>query len=40
MLDILEDYCKYKNLNFVRLDGDTEMDEREKNIENFSKDQS
>jgi len=28
MLDILEDYCRYREYKYCRLDGNTEMDDR------------
>jgi SWI/SNF-related matrix-associated actin-dependent regulator of chromatin subfamily A member 5 len=40
MLDILEDYCLYKEYNYCRLDGNTELDDREKYIEEFTKEGS
>ncbi len=36
MLDILEDYLTYKKWNFCRIDGSTDLTERETQIENFS----
>lgn len=36
MLDILEDYCIYRKYNYCRLDGNTELDDREKYIEEFT----
>ena len=30
MLDILEDYCVFRDYNYCRLDGNTELDDREK----------
>lgn len=36
MLDILEDFCLYRNYNYCRLDGNTELDDREKCIEEFT----
>lgn len=37
MLDILEDYCIYRDYKYCRLDGNTELDDREKYIEEFTK---
>lgn len=30
MLDILEDYCRFRDFKYCRIDGDTDMDERDK----------
>ncbi len=30
MLDILEDFCTFRKLKFCRLDGNTELNERER----------
>lgn len=32
MLDILMDYCHFRNFNFSRLDGSMSYSEREKNV--------
>jgi len=40
MLDILEDYCLFREYNYCRLDGNTELDDREKCIEEFTKPES
>ena len=37
MLDILEDYCNYKEYKFCRLDGTTDIYERERMIYKFCK---
>jgi Superfamily II DNA/RNA helicases, SNF2 family len=37
MLDILEDYCFYRNFKFCRLDGTTDIYEREKMMAKFTK---
>jgi len=37
MLDILEDYCIYRQHEYCRLDGNTDLDDREKQIEEFTK---
>ena len=37
MLDILEDFCLFREYNYCRLDGNTELDDREKYIEEFTK---
>jgi SWI/SNF-related matrix-associated actin-dependent regulator of chromatin subfamily A member 5 len=29
MLDILEDYCRYRDYKYCRLDGNTELDDRQ-----------
>jgi len=29
MLDILEDYCRFKEYKYCRLDGNTDLDERQ-----------
>lgn len=36
MLDILEDYCIFRKYNYCRLDGNTELDDREKAIDEFT----
>jgi len=35
MLDILEDFCNFRKLKYCRLDGNTSLDDREKQIEDF-----
>ena len=37
MLDILEDYCNLREYKYCRLDGNTELDDREKHIADFTK---
>ena len=37
MLDILEDFCVFRELKYCRLDGNTSLDERESHIEEFVK---
>jgi SWI/SNF-related matrix-associated actin-dependent regulator of chromatin subfamily A member 5 len=37
MLNILEDYCLYKEWKYCRIDGDTDIEERDKQIEGFNK---
>lgn len=37
MLDILEDYCNFRNFKFCRLDGTTDIYEREKMMAKFTK---
>lgn len=37
MLDILEDYFRYRQFNYCRIDGGTYIDEREQMIEDFTK---
>ena len=37
MLNILEDYCLMRKFNYCRIDGDTQIEEREKSIEDFNK---
>lgn len=37
MLDILEDYCAFRKYNYCRLDGSTDLDDREEQIEEFTK---
>lgn len=37
MLDILEDYCIFREYKYCRLDGNTELDDREKYIEEFTR---
>ena len=36
MLDILEDYCIFREYKYCRLDGNTELDDREKCIDDFT----
>jgi SWI/SNF-related matrix-associated actin-dependent regulator of chromatin subfamily A member 5 len=36
MLDILEDYCLFREHKYCRLDGNTELDDREKFIADFT----
>uniref|UniRef100_A0A452QGK0 Proliferation-associated SNF2-like protein n=1 Tax=Ursus americanus TaxID=9643 RepID=A0A452QGK0_URSAM len=38
MLDILMDYCHFRNFNFSRLDGSMSYSEREKNMHSFNTD--
>ncbi|XP_077635758.1 lymphoid-specific helicase isoform X2 [Crocuta crocuta] len=38
MLDILMDYCHFRNINFSRLDGSMSYSEREKNMHSFNTD--
>ncbi|CAK8672740.1 unnamed protein product [Clavelina lepadiformis] len=40
LLDILEDYCSYKDFTYSRLDGSTKCDDRERNINNFNSDKN
>ncbi len=40
MLDILEDYCIFREYKYCRLDGNTELDDRERYIEEFTKENS
>jgi len=40
MLDILEDYCHFKNYNTCRIDGDTSLEMREEYINEFTKPKS
>lgn len=35
MLDILEDYCNLRGFNYCRLDGSTELQDRESQINEF-----
>jgi len=37
MLDILEDFCIFREYKYCRLDGNTELDDREKQIEEFTR---
>ena len=37
MLDILEDYCLMREYEYCRLDGSTDLDDREEQIEEFTK---
>lgn len=37
MLDILEDYCLWRNFKYCRLDGQTSHEDRERSIEDFNK---
>lgn len=40
MLDILEDYLNYKEFTYCRIDGTTFLEERERQIEEFTKEGS
>lgn len=40
MLDILEDYLNYKNFSYCRIDGTTFLEDRELQIEEFTKEDS
>lgn len=35
VLDILEDYCNYRQYHYCRIDGSTDMNSRDSQIENF-----
>ncbi len=35
-LDILEDYCTMRDYNYLRLDGDTQVEEREEMMKIFN----
>ncbi len=35
-LDILEDYCTMRDYNYLRLDGDTEVEQREEMMKIFN----
>ena len=35
-LDVIEDFCVLRGINFVRLDGSTPLEEREEYIERFT----
>ena len=37
MLDILEDFCNFRQLTYCRLDGNTSLEDREQQIEEFVK---
>ena len=37
MLDILEDFCNFRQLKYCRLDGNTSLEDREQQIEEFVK---
>jgi SWI/SNF-related matrix-associated actin-dependent regulator of chromatin subfamily A member 5 len=37
MLDILEDYCAFRQYDYCRLDGSTDLDDREEQIDEFTK---
>lgn len=36
ILNILEDYCVYRQFNYCRIDGDTQIEERDRQIEEFN----
>lgn len=40
MLDILEDYCITKQYSYCRIDGDTDIDERDRQIGEFTEENS
>jgi len=35
MLNILEDYCNFREYSFCRIDGDTKVADRDSQIEDF-----
>jgi SWI/SNF-related matrix-associated actin-dependent regulator of chromatin subfamily A member 5 len=37
VLNILEDYCLFRKFNYCRIDGDTQIEERDRQIEEFNK---
>lgn len=37
MLDILEDYCNLRGFKYARIDGNTEMNDRDNHIANFTR---
>ena len=37
LLNILEDYCCYRNFKYCRIDGETNIEDRDKHIESFNK---
>jgi len=36
MLDILEDFCRWREYKYCRLDGNTELDDRQSQIDDFT----
>lgn len=40
ILDILEDYCNYREYQYCRIDGDTDMDSRDRQIEEYTAENS
>ena len=40
MLNILEDYCRYRDFKYCRIDGETMIDDRERQIEDFTDENS
>ena len=36
MLDILEDYCRFREYKYCRLDGNTELDDRQAQIDDYT----
>jgi SNF2 family DNA or RNA helicase len=36
VLDILEDYCRYRNYDYNRIDGQTKQDERDEAMDSFN----
>ena len=40
ILDILEDYCNFREFKYCRIDGNTEMNERDLQIEEFNQEGS
>ena len=36
MLDILEDYCRFRDYKYCRLDGNTELDDRQAQIDDYT----
>ena len=37
MLDILEDYCNYRQFKYCRLDGNSSLEDRERQIDEFTR---
>ena len=36
MLDILEDYCRFREYKYCRLDGNTELEDRQNQIDDYT----
>jgi SWI/SNF-related matrix-associated actin-dependent regulator of chromatin subfamily A member 5 len=36
MLNIIEDYCRFRGFKYCRIDGETMIEDREKQIEEFT----
>ena len=40
MLNILEDYCRFREFEYCRLDGNTDLDDRQRQIDEYTMENS